>query len=423
MGKGFAPKKSRAQLTSDSKKKAMTSIETLVSSLSHSFEEVPDPRSQRTQKHRLQDILVIAILAVIAGAEGWEDLENYGLSKQQWLEEFLELPEGIPSDDTFRRLFEKLNPQALEQVLAKWLQQILGSLSQEVVPIDGKTLKGAECTAAFQLELNSSWVGSSYDRNAGSKALHLVTAWASEQRLVLGQVKVEDYSNEITAIPALLELIDLSGAIVTIDAMGTQTEIVRQLRQKNADYVLALKANHPTLYFQVQQWFETALATNFDGYELSRDRRVETGHHRREIREVWAVPLSAFGGLYQQEQWLGLQSIIRVERVRHLWNRTTHEVQYYLSSLPADAQLNGRAIREHWGIENRLHWTLDVTFNEDQGRIRSGHSPRHFALLRRMAINALNSETTLKRSLRQKIKRAAMNNDYMMTVLKAFCQA
>jgi len=243
-------------------------------------EEVPDPRSQRTQKHRLQDILVIAILAVIAGAEGWEDMENYGLSKQQWLEEFLELPKGIPSDDTFRRLFEKLNPQALEQVLAKWLQPILGSLSQEVVPIDGKTLKG------------------SYDRNAGTKALHLVTAWASEQRLVLGQVKVEDHSNEITAIPALLELIDLSGAIVTIDAMGTQTEIVRQIRQKNADYVLALKANHPTLSSQVQQWFETALATHFEGYELSHDRRVETGHHRREIsRGLGGSPLGFWRSL------------------------------------------------------------------------------------------------------------------------------
>jgi len=222
MGKGFAPEMPTT-LPSSSKRhqKATTSIETLHTSLFHSFEEFPDPRIQRSQKHRLSDILTIAILAVIAGAQGWEDMENYGLSKQPWLEGFLELSNGIPSDNTFRRVFEKLDPQALEAVLAKWLQQILGSLVQEVVPIDGKTLKG------------------SYDRNAGVKALHLVTAWASEQRFVLGQVKVEDHSNEITAIPALLELIDLSGAIVTIDAMGTQTEIVRQIRHHRADYVLA----------------------------------------------------------------------------------------------------------------------------------------------------------------------------------------
>jgi predicted transposase YbfD/YdcC len=173
----------------------------------------------------------------------------------------------------------------------------------------------------------------------------------------------------------------------------------------------------------VEQWFEKALLAKFDGYQFSYDRRVETGHHRREVREVWAVPLSAFGGLYQQQQWVGLQSIIRVERVRHLWNRTTRQVQYYLSSLPAEAQVNGRAIRQHWGIENGLHWTLDVTFNEDQGRIRSGHSPRNFAVLRRLALNALNTETTVPRSLRQKSKRAAMNNEYMMTVLNSFCPA
>lgn len=185
---------------------------------------------ERTKQHLLKDILVIAILAVIAGADGWEDMENYGISKLTWLQKFLKLPNGIPSDDTFRRVFEKLDPKMLQQKLAQWINQLIGSISQEVIPIDGKSLRGY------------------YDRQKGVKNLHLVTAWASEHRLVLGQVKVEDHSNEITAIPALLELIDITGAIITIDAMGTQAEIVRLIRQKKGDYVVTLKSHHPTLY-------------------------------------------------------------------------------------------------------------------------------------------------------------------------------
>ncbi len=381
------------------------SMQDLEISLSTYFDDLPDPRVDRTKQHLLKDILVITILATIAGAQGWEDIENYGLSKQQWLEEFLELPNGIPSDDTFRRVFEKLDPKVLEQKLSQWLQQIMGSVLQEIIPIDGKSLRG------------------SYDREKGLKNLHLVTAWASKQRLVLGQVKVEDHSNEITAIPALLELIDISGAIITIDAMGTKTEIVRLIRQKKADYVVALKSNHPTLYNQVKDWFATAKTQNFIGSEMSYDSRTEKGHHRVENRKVWAVSVAQIGGLYKQEQWAGLRTIVIVERVRHLWNKTTREVQFYLSSLPVDAQLNGRAIRQHWGIENQVHWSLDVTFNEDKSRIRSLNSPQNFALVRRLALNAVNQETTLQRSLRQKIKRAAMNNDYMMQILKCFCQA
>jgi len=302
-------------------------------------------------------------------------------------------------------VFEKLDPKVLKQKLSQWLQQIMGSVLEEVIPIDGKSLRG------------------SYDREKGLKNLHLVTAWASEQRLVLGQVKIEDYSNEITAIPALLELIDIAGAIVTLDAMGTQTEILGIIHKKKADYVVALKSNHPTLYHQVKDWFETAKTQEFKGIEMSYDSRTEKGHHRVETRKAKAVSVAQFGGLYQQEQWAGLRTIVIVERVPHLWNKTTREVQFYLSSLPAEAQLNARAVRQHWGIENQLHWSLDVTFNEDKCRIRSLNSPQNFALVRRLALNAVNPETTLQRSLRQKIKRAAMNNDYMMQILKCFCQA
>ena len=277
------------------------SLEHLQGCLSTYFDDIPDPRVDRTKQHLLKDILVITILAAIAGAQGWEDIENYGLSKQQWLEKFLELPNGIPSDDTFRRVFEKLDPKVLEEKLSQWLQQIMGSVCQEIIPIDGKSLRG------------------SYDREKGLKNLHLVTAWASEQRLVLGQVKVEDHSNEITAIPALLELLDIAGAIITIDAMGTQTEIVRLIRQKKADYVLALKSNHSTLYNQVKNWFETAKTQEFMGIEMSYDSRTEKGHHRLETRKVWAVSLAKLGGLCKQEQWASLRTIVIVERVRHLW--------------------------------------------------------------------------------------------------------
>ena len=253
--------------------------------------------------------------------------------------------------------------------------------------------------------------------------MHLVTAWATEQRLVLGQVKVEDHSNEITAIPALLELLYLTGAHVTIDAMGTQTEIVKQICHKKADYIVSLKANHPTLHSQLKEWFDTRKTNKFEGIKISYNQQIEKGHHRTEKRYVLAVPLEAFGGLYQQDQWSGLQTIVIIERIRHLGKKTTREVQFYLTSLPADAQVLGCAIRQHWTIKNQVHWTLDVTFHEDKCRIRSRHSPRNFAILRRMALNALNQEKTLQRSLRQKIKQDSMNNDYMMTVLNSFCQA
>lgn len=405
MGKGFAPISQAEKRTQSPKKPQLNTIDEIQANLSEYFTDIPDPRVSRTQKHLLKDIIVIAILAVIGGAEGWEDMENYGIAKQQWLKEFLALSNGIPSDDTFRRVFERIKPEALEKCLNRWLQTIMGSLTGEIVPIDGKSLRG------------------SYDRNQGQSTLHLVTAWASAQRLVLGQVKVKDHSNEITAIPALLELLDITGAVVTLDAMGTQTKIVQQIRGKKADYIVALKANHPTLFSQVKQWFEEKRASHLAEIEHDYYSSVEKGHHRIEKRNVWAIPLTAFGGLYQQQQWDGLQTIVIVERIRHLWNETTHEIQFYLTSLQADAQLLCHAIRTHWSIENQLHWTLDVTFNEDRSRIRSGHSPHNFAFLRRLALNALNQETTFKRSLRQKRKQAAMNDDYMVTVLNTFCQA
>lgn len=363
------------------------------------FENLKDPRGLQGQEHAFLSIVLIAILASIGGATGWEDIELYAQSHQPWLETFLDLSSGIPHADTYRRVFERVNPEALQQCFLAWVNQVVAATGAQVVPIDGKSVKG------------------SYDRNKKQSALHLVTAWASEHRLLLGQMKVENKSNEITAIPALLELLDITGCIITIDAMGTQTAIANQIVAKGGDYVLSLKANHPTLYAQVKEWFEIAQSQGFKAIAYSYDQRVEAGHHRQERRQVWAVPVEAIPDLYQPSPWAGLQSVVMVVRVRHLWNKTTREVQFYLSSLPCDAVHIGRAIRVHWGIENKLHWVLDVTFGEDASRIRTGHSPENFSLMRRMAVSLLNQETSTKRSLRQKAKRAAMDSNYMLQVL------
>ena len=363
------------------------------------FETLEDPRGLQGQRHAFLSIVLIAILATIGGAEGWEDIELYAESHQTWLGTFLDLRHGIPQADTYRRVFERLEPEALHRCFLQWVNQVVEATGAQVVPIDGKSVKG------------------SYDRNQQQGALHLVSAWASEQRMLLGQVKVADKSNEITAIPALLALLDITGCIITIDAMGTQTEIARTIVEQGANYVLTLKANHPTLYTQVKTWFESAQVNDFKGIEFSYNQRVEASHHRREQRQVWAVPLTAIPQLYQASAWSGLQTLAMVIRVRRLWNQTTREVQFYLSSLACDAVGIGRAIRAHWGIENQLHWVLDVTFGEDGSRIRTGHSPENMALLRRLAISLLNQETSTQYSVRQKAKRAAMDINYLLQVL------
>jgi len=373
----------------------------LTEKMSSIFNEIDDPRVEKNRVHLLTDILIIAILSVISGARGWEDIQNYGLSKYQWLSEFLKLPEGIPCADTFRRVFERINPKVFEQCFRRWVGSIVETVGAQVIPIDGKTLKG------------------SYDRAVGKTALHLVSAWSSQHRLVLGQVKVADKSNEITAIPALLELLDIAGCIITIDAMGTQTAIASQIFNAKADYVLALKANHPTLHAQVKGWFEQHLPQGFEGITHSYDERVEKGHHRTEKRQIWCVRVSQLPPLHNQSDWAGLKCVVMVVRVRHLWNQTTREVQFYLTSLDCDARKLGQAIRLHWSVENGLHWTLDVTFNEDACRVRTGHAPQNLSLLRRIALNALNLEQSFQRSNRQKSNRAAMDNNYMLTILAA----
>jgi len=402
MAQGFAPSKESAkQRPVQQSLPPAIDAESVQAQWQSQFAELEDPRGSQGVEHPFLSIVMIAILATIGGATGWEDIETYAESHEAWLGTLFLLPNGVPHADTYRRLFARLNPQALDRCFLGWVNQIVEASGAQVIPIDGKTIKG------------------SYDRNYKQSALHVVSAWASENQLLLGQVKVASKSNEITAIPALLKLLDISGCTITLDAMGTQKAIAQEIIGHGADYVLCLKANHPTLWAEVKAWFEQAEATQFVGLEHSHDQRVESGHHRREHRQVWAVPVAMMGRLHQIEQWVGLKTIVMVKRVRHLWNKTTREVMFYLTSLPCDAAVIGRAIRTHWGIENQLHWVLDVTWGEDKSRIRRGYGGENMALLRRLAISTLNQETSKKRSLKQKAKRAAMSPDYMLTVLAA----
>lgn len=294
-------------------------------------------------------------IAVIGSATGWEDIETYAESHEAWLSTLFPLPNGVPHADTYHRLFERMAPDTLERCFLGWVKQIVEGRGAQVIPIDGKTIKG------------------SYDRTTKQWALHLVSAWASEHRLLLVQVKVASKSNEITAIPQLL---NISGCLITLDAMGTQKEIVREIIGHGADYVLCLKANHPTLWAEVRAWFKQAEASNFADLEHSYDARVD--------RAIIGGSIAILGDLHPIEQWAGLNTIVMVKRVRHLWNQITQETMVYLTSLPCDAAVIGRDIRTHWGMENQLHWVLDVTWGEDKSPIRRGHGGENRSLLRRL---------------------------------------
>jgi predicted transposase YbfD/YdcC len=372
--------------------------ETLSACLEQYFGKMADPRVERTRAHQLLDIIAIALFAVLAGADSWVAIETYGNAKRAWLATFLALPNGIPSHDTFARVFARLDPEAFEASFQQWIKAFVSTLAAEVIAIDGKTAKG------------------SYDRQEGVKALQLVSAWASEHRLVLGQCAVDSKSNEITAIPVLLEQLALTGCVVSIDAMGTQSAIAQQIHQQQADYILALKDNQPTLSQQAQQWFEQFQATDDERVNYTQYQQCEAGHHRIESRHVFQFPVAQVFTPAQCKDWAGLQSLVVVQSQRRLWNKDTSATRYFLSSLPVDAAAFARYIRAHWGIENQLHWCLDVVFNEDASRIRTDHAPRNFSLLRRFALNLLR-QVTSKGSLAMKRYRAGLDDQFMLQIL------
>lgn len=362
-----------------------------------SFAHLDDPR-RYNKRHLLVDIINIAICAVICGADDWEAVEEFGKDKQDWFEQFLELPHGIPSHDTFRRVFAVLDAEQFRTRFVEWMKAVHEKTEGQIVPIDGKMLRR------------------SHDKALGKKAIHMVSAWAVENQLVLGQVKVDDKSNEITAIPQLLDLLEIAGCIVTIDAMGCQKEISKKIIGKDADYALALKENQGGLYEDVQELFSYAEETGFADCDYH--KTVEKGHGRIEIRECWTISSAEYMPyLRNLSDWANLRTIVMVKRERRLGIKVEIEVKYYISSLLSSAQHILSVIRGHWGIENQLHWVLDIAFREDECRLRKGNGAQNFAVLRHIALNLLKQESTCKRGLKTKRLKAGWNLDYLSKVL------
>jgi predicted transposase YbfD/YdcC len=364
--------------------------------IGHFFDDLPDPRRAQACRHHFHDILVIAICAAVSGQFAWTDIEDYGHIHADWLKTFLRLPNGIPSHDTFRYVFSRLEPVAFQRCFGAWIAALGRAIPLLHVAIDGKALCG------------------SADRAHGKAALHLVSAWACESRITLGQVATEEKSNEITAIPRLLELLDLHGALVSIDAMGCQKQIAAQIREQGGHYVLALKDNHPGLLEDVREAVEDHCErmTPGDGSSLT---TVDVGHGRREERLYTLV--TDLSKVEDREAWPGLAAVVTVVSERSVAGKTSCEIRYYLTSFPGTLEELAEVIRGHWGIENQCHWVLDVTFGEDDSRKRAEHGAENSAWLRRMALSLLSHEPTPKLNLKQKSRRALCDHDFLLGIL------
>ena len=377
-------------------------------SIMEHFGDLEDPRIERSKRHQLLDIVAIAICAVICGADSWVYVEMFGRSKEEWFRTFLDLPHGIPSHDTSGDVFSRLDPEQFQRCFMEWTQVVAALMPGEVVAIDGKpVLSEAEGT-----------VRRSHDKRAGRRAIHLVSAWASGNTLTLGQVKTEEKSNEITAIRRLMEMLELSGCIVTIDAMGCQKEIAREIVGRGADYLLAVKENQGQLYRDVRDLFEAGDGTGLDGLPYDYATTLNKGHGRIERRECWAIDDPAcLEYLSTAGEWAGLRSVVKVECRRETATGTTVQARYYISSLEASAERQLAAARGHWSIENPLHWSMDVTFREDQSRVRKDHGPQNMATLRQISHNLLKRETSLKVGIQGKRLQAGWREDHLLKVL------
>ena len=361
-------------------------------SLHHYFVELSDPRIQRNKKHLLIDIIVLSIIAVICGAESWDSIEMFGKSKQDFLSKILKLPNGIPSHDTINRVFSLIRADKFEQQFTQWSQSLKDPrISKEVISVDGKCLRGSR------------------DSYHGKSAIHTVNAWANSNGLVLGQVKTDEKSTEVFAIPELLKILDIEGCIVTIDAQGTQKKIVETIIEKQADYILALKGNQGYLKDDAESIF---LRQQPD----SVDETLEKGHGRIETRKCEVINKIDF--LDQKEQWAGLKSLARITAQREIRDTITTEVRLYISSVEADAKEYNCYIRQHWAVENSLHWTLDVTFREDAQRKRNGRAGNNFALIQKIALNLLKKEESKQMSLKNKRLVAAWDDKFLLKILR-----
>lgn len=379
------------------RKATMSGIE--ITSLKEGFQDVADPRVQGRCEDKLIDLIMIAICGVICGAERWMGVETFGKAKETWLKQFLALPNGIPTHDTFGRVFASLDAEAFQQGFTRWVEAVFRVTQGQMIAIDGKTLRR------------------SHNRTLGKEAIHMVSAWASENGLVLGQRKVEAKSNEITAIAELLHLLDVSGCLVTIDAMGCQTKIAQAIRDAKADYLLRVKDNQASLHQDLADWFEQGDQHRFAHTSMDYAETINKNNGRIEIRRCWAMadPL-AFEYIRHYEGWCDLQTLGRIQRECRQNGVTTRETAYYISSLPNQAARLLDATRHHWAIENSFHWVLDVTFHEDDSRIRLGDSPQNMALLRHIALNILKHDPS-QASLKQKRCRAGLDEPFLLNLL------
>jgi predicted transposase YbfD/YdcC len=368
--------------------------------VSRFFEGLPDPRRSQGRRHRLSDMIVIAVCAVICAADSWADVAEFGRAKLKWFATFLDLPHGAPSQDTFERVFARLDPDAFEACFHAWVRELAGGSGGRLVAIDGKKIRRS---------FEHAW--------SSSTATHLLSAFVRENATVFAQVAVERKENEVLAMPRLLELLDLRGSVVTIDAMGCQTAIARQVVEAGGNYVLAVKQNQPTLARMLEREFRAAKLEGFAGLPHTHHREVDGDHGRIDTREAWAVEGLEWLG-EERGRWTGLRSAAWVECKREVaGGATSVQQRCYISSLPADAAKLAACIRGHWEIENRLHYVLDVSFAEDQARHRRGHTAQNFARLRRIALNLLRRETTKKRGIKGKRLSAAWDHDYLLKLL------
>lgn len=369
--------------------------------LEAAFAELTDPRVERTKEHLLLDIVAISICAVICGADGWVAVEEFGKTKQTFLAQFLALPNGIPSHDTFGRVFAALDAQAFQAGFLRWVRAIWPSTSGEVIALDGKIVRG------------------SHDRSSGKEAIHLVSAWASDARLILAQRTVESKSNEITAFPEVLRLLDVEGCTVTVDAMGCQKAIARQIVMQGGEYVLAVKQNQEQLYEDVVDSFGYAEADDWKSVAHDHQRSVESGHGRLETRDYWLLSEAEYlAFLNPKGAWRKLSAIGMVVSERVVGTTSSTERRYYILSGRPSAQTFAEAVRGHWGIENSVHWVLDVTFGEDASRVRTGNAPQNLAVVRHLALNMLRREAS-KGSIATKRFRAALDEQYLLKVLQS----